>query len=316
MRTTILKVLGGGLSLSHLLALAFIFGAAAAKGTPTDKVSQRPDGSSIYWTIDRQSGGAKQGILIIAQGSGCLAATENPNIKNAKRLLPSFAVLTVEKYGVDPHAKPGDPFEGCSAAFYAHHTVSQRVDDYQRVLHELKRESWWNGQLVLFGGSEGGAAVSILAPKVNPTAVVIFSSAPGHSFGEIFKLSVPPEVAQHADDEFKKIEAEPLSAKVFGGNSYRWWTDILHHDMTADLLKTESPILLIQGERDSHAPVAVARQIRDDFQRTGHRNLTYWEFAGYDHSMQDSEGVSHLDEVLARISGWIEERLAQTRDAK
>ena len=162
-----------------------------------------------------------------------------------KRLLPAFAMLTIEKYGVEPHAKPKDPFEGCSAVFYAHHTVSQRVTDYERVLGELKREPWWNGQLVLFGGSEGGGTVFILAAKVNPTAVVIFSAALGHSFGDIFKLSVPPAVAHHADDEFKKIEAEPLSAKVWGGNSYRWWADILRQDVAADLLETESPILLV-----------------------------------------------------------------------
>ena len=301
---------------SVCVVLAFVFNTAAASTTPIDKVLQRPDGSSIYWTIDRQSGVAKQGILLVAQGSGCLAATENPNIANARRLLPEFAVLTVEKYGVEPHAKPKDPFEGCSGVFYAHHTVSQRVADYERVLGELKQEPWWNGQLVLFGGSEGGGTVSILAAKVNPTAVVIFSAAPGHSFGEIFKLSVPPAVAQHADEEFKKIEAEPLSAKVWGGNSYRWWADILRQDMAAELLKAESPILLVQGERDTHAPVAIARQITDDFQRAGHPNLTYWEFAPYDHAMQDAQGVSHLDEVMTRISSWIADRLAESHNAK
>jgi dienelactone hydrolase len=299
-----------------LVVLAVVLNAAATNATPIDKVSQRPDGSSIHWTIDRQSDGEKQGIFLVAQGSGCLAATENPNITNAKRLLPAFAVLTVEKYGVEPHAKPSDPFGGCPAVFYGHHMVSQRVADYERVLGELKREPWWNGQLVLFGGSEGGGAVSILAPKVNPTAVVIFSAAPGHSFGEIFKLSVPPEVAQQADAEFKKIKAEPLRAKVWGGNSYLWWADILRQDMAADLLKAESPILLIQGERDTHAPVAVARQVRDDFQRAGHRNLTYWEYVAYDHAMQDAQGVSHLDEVMVRISHWIGDRLAETQNAK
>lgn len=69
--------------------------------------------------------------------------------------------------------------------------------------------------------------------------------------------------------------------------------------MTAELLEVESPILLVQGERDTHAPVAVARQIRDDFHRAGHRNLTYWAFAAYDHSMEDAQGVSHLDQVMA-----------------
>jgi pimeloyl-ACP methyl ester carboxylesterase len=282
---------------------------ARTEAPPADYVLQRDDGSSIYWTIDRQRGGAKQGVLLVAQGSGCLAATENPNIANARRLLPDFAVVTVEKYGVEPHAKPKDPFEGCSAAFYAHHTVSQRVIDYQRVLDHLKQEQWWNGQLVLFGGSEGGAAVAILAPRVNASAVVIFSSAPGHSFAQLFKMTVPPEVAQQADEEFKKIKAAPTSASVWGGNSYRWWTDILHQDMTADLLRTKSPILLVQGERDDHAPVAIARQIRDEFQHAGHSNLTYWEFPGYDHAMQDKHGTSHLDEVMAQISKWLTEQL-------
>jgi len=114
----------------------------------------------------------------------------------------------------------------------------------------------------------------------------------------------------------RKSKLSRSAQRFFGGNSYRWWADILRQDMAADLLKTESPILLIQGKQDSHAPVAVARQIRDDFQRAGHRNLTYWEFAGYDHTMQDSQGVSHLDEVMARISGWIGERLAQRQEPK
>jgi pimeloyl-ACP methyl ester carboxylesterase len=123
-------------------------------------------------------------------------------------------------------------------------------------------------------------------------------------------------VAQHADDEFKKIEAEPLSPKVWGGNSYRWWADVLRQDMAAELLKAECPILLVQGEQDTHAPVSVARQIRDDFQRAGRRNLTYWEFAAYDHAMRDAQGVSHLDQVLARISGFIADRLGESQNAK
>ena len=279
---------------------------------PSDRVLPRPDGSSINWTVDRQSAApeAKQGILLIAQGSGCSAASENPNIASAKRLLPEFAVVTVEKYGVEPHAKPGDPFNGCSSTFYAHHTVSQRIEDYKRVLAQLEFEEWWNGKLVLFGGSEGGAAVALLAPSVKANAIIIFSSAPGHSFEKLFKMTVPPETAEHAGTEFKKIKADPTSSKVWGGNSYRWWADILHHDMTAALLSTYSPILLVQGDRDSHAPVAVAREVRDEFKNNNRRNLTYWEFAGYDHAMQDAQGVPHLAEVMTRISTWIRQNLA------
>jgi len=49
---------------------------------------------------------------------------ENANILRAKGLLPTFAVVMVEKYGVGPHDKPKDPFGNCSAAFYALTTPS------------------------------------------------------------------------------------------------------------------------------------------------------------------------------------------------
>lgn len=79
---------------------------------------------------------------------------------------------------------------------------------------------------MLFGGSEGGGAVSILSAKVNPTAVVIFSAAPGHSFGEIFKFSVPPVVAQHADDEFRRskpirsVQRFGVETRIAGGRTF------------------------------------------------------------------------------------------------
>ena len=69
---------------------------------------------------------------------------------------------------------PKDAFGGCSPACYAHHTVSQRVADYQRVLAHLKTAPWWDGRLVLFGhkfqsvdgtsdqAAFGGALVSLV----------------------------------------------------------------------------------------------------------------------------------------------------------
>ena len=270
-----------------------------------DLTARREDGSLIHWSLDRQQGGPKQGILVLAQGSGCLAATENANIVRAKGLLPDFAVVTVEKYGVRSHDVPKDPLGGCSPEFHAHHTISQRVADYQRVLSQVEKSPWWDGRLVSFGGSEGGAAVSMLAPRTNPTAVVIFSTAPGRSFRQTLKLAVPPEIAAQADAEFARIKADPMSQKLWGGNSYRWWADILDHDLTADLLSVRAPILLVQGERDRSSPVQVARAVRDDFRRKGRCNLTYWELPGYDHLMRDAAGASHLDEVMQRISGWL-----------
>ncbi len=150
----------------------------------------------------------------------------------------------------------------------------------------------------------------MLAPRVEPTAVVVFSTAPGRSFRQTFKLVVPPEVAAQADSAFAKIKARPLSPRLWGGNSYRWWADILDHDLTADLLSVRAPILIVQGERDRSAPVQIARMVRDDFLRSGRGNLTYWEFPGYDHQMQDASGTSHIDEVMQLVSGWLATRLS------
>lgn len=100
----------------------------------------RPDGSLIDWSVDRQAGGAKQGILLLAQGSGCESVLDNANIQRGKSLLPDFAVLTLEKYGVAPHGQPAARQDGCSPTFYAHHTISQRVEDYQRVLALVEQE--------------------------------------------------------------------------------------------------------------------------------------------------------------------------------
>jgi len=140
---------------------------------------------------------------------------------------------------------------------------------------------------------------------LEPTAVVIFSTPPGGSFRKTFKLAVPPAVAAEADSEFAKIKADPFSSKLWGWNSYRWWADILDHDYTSDPLSVHAPILVVQGERDRSAPVQVARLLRDDFQRAGHSNLTYWELAGYDHQMHDGTGTSHLDEVMQQIAAWL-----------
>jgi pimeloyl-ACP methyl ester carboxylesterase len=272
-------------------------------------VARRDDRSAIDWFLDRQQAPPRQGILVVAQGSGCASARTNANLVRAKSLLPAFAVVAVEKHGVRPGDEPADPMGGCSETFYLRNTVSQRVADYQRVLEMVETSKWWNGQLVLVGGSEGGAAVSMLAPKVKPNAVVILSTAPERSFRKAFKLVVPPEVAAQADSELAKIDSDPLSAKTWGGNSYRWWADVLDHDFTADILSVNAPILLVQGERDKSAPVQGARQVRDEFLRAGRCNLTYWEFTGYDHQMQDASGISRIDDVMQRIAGWLTTKL-------
>jgi alpha-beta hydrolase superfamily lysophospholipase len=68
------------------------------------------------------------------------------------------------------------------------------------------------------------------------------------------------------------------------------------------LLKTEVPVLLVNGGRDS---VQSARAARDAYAEASRCELTYWELPDYDHFMTDSDGNNHREEVFARISAWI-----------
>jgi pimeloyl-ACP methyl ester carboxylesterase len=294
-----------------LLRLALVIAAVAtcADAGPEHRNLGRPSGPDIDWYLDRQTpSGPRQGLLVIAQGSGCSSVANNPNVRSAKSLRPDFAVVTVEKYGVAPGEVQNGP-EACSPMFWAHHTVSQRVEDYRAVIEKLKSEPWWNGQLVLFGGSEGGAVVQILAAQVDADAAVIFSSATGVPFRDAFVQVIPPEMAAEAPVQLDKARRNPLSAEIWGGNSYRWWADIADRPLWEEALKAKGALLVVQGVRDRSNPVASARAFRDAFAARQRRNLTYWEYQDYDHAMVDRTGASHLPEVLARISDWLQTTL-------
>jgi alpha-beta hydrolase superfamily lysophospholipase len=288
-----------------LLAVLVASGAAAQPAVPAVK---RPDGSAIDWYLDRQTASPKQGILVLAQGSGCNSVTLSHNIETAKHLLPDFAVITVDKYGVRPGDDP-KPTEDCSKTFYRHHTISQRVADYRQVIARAETLPWWNGQLVVFGGSEGAATVEILASQVKADAAVIYSGATGIPFHQAFIQNIPPQMAAEAPAELARIRRAPLSDKVWGGNSYRWWADIIDRPLWEDALKAKAPLLVVQGRRDRSNPVSSARALRDAFATAKQCNLTYWEYEDYDHAMADAAGASHQAEVFARISAWLGDRL-------
>lgn len=287
-------------------------GASAFAGTSEARTTLRPDGSEIHWQIDRRGKSGKQSVVVLAQGSGCLPTGKNENLIRFRALAPGHAVLTVEKYGVSPADKASAASGECPAAYARGHTVSQRADDYERVLGELKREAWWDGRVALFGGSEGGAAVAVLAPRLEKLdAVIIMSTGTGIPMADWIKDALPPPVAAQADGIFARIRENPQSIEMWGGNSWKWWADIMDRDLAQDLMKVRSPILIIHGERDQFAPVRAARATRDRFAAAGLTNLTYREREGLDHFMVDSAGTSLLGQVLDEARAWLEARRPQ-----
>lgn len=271
--------------------------------------TERADTSQIAWTIENLQESKSNKILLIAQGSGCAPARTSPNITLMAKAASNYATLTVEKYGVKITDAPKNPYADCSAALFENHTITQRVSDVQAVLSDIKSQGILNDELVLFGGSEGGAVVSILSHEVaEADAVVVFSTGTGMTMAEFFPMVVPPTLAAEMQTVFDTLRANPVAEGMAAGNSYKWWADILDRRLSDDLLKSKIPILLVHGENDQSGPVESARATRDAFAAADEADrLTYWELQNRDHQMIDSVGESHMQETLTDIVGWIED---------
>ena len=259
----------------------------------------RPDGTTIYYAVDRPAA-APTGTILIAQGSGCLPVAKSANLAKIRAAFPSHMAIMVEKAGVIPTDPITDGFADCPDSFHAQHTVTQRVADYEAVLENLDAPR----PLILFGGSEGGLVVAKLAARTTPDAAIILSSATGIPFSEVVLSSVPPEGQDQVKAGLAAAAADPEGLTIFAGSSRRFWADILQHIAADDMLASDSPFLIIQGGLDTSSPIASARLTADRFAAEGRCNLTYWEFPVLDHAMVDPDGASHMDEVAEAAANW------------
>jgi alpha-beta hydrolase superfamily lysophospholipase len=305
---------------SFAVAVALLVGACASVPEPLGPLMRhtpRADGSQIEWHMTGRDGSARQGVLMLSQGSGCGPAATNPNLPRWRALAPGFVSVTVEKYGIsasDPALKDAGvgQMDDCPEAHVKHHRLQGRADDFAAVVAELRREPWWSGELVVMGGSEGGGVMALLAPMLpDVDAVVVFSSGLGKPLSEMILAGMPPPAQAQVAPMFEAIRSDPDNAAVFSGLSAHYYAAFFDKVLAHDLMKSDAPVLLIQGETDTSAPVAAGRATWDIFAAASKRNLTYWEYAGYDHYMTDRAGVNHVDEVIARAAGWVEAQLAK-----
>ena len=275
--------------------------------THIDSTTLRTDGTKIHWSLSGNNFHRKNKVLLIAQGSGCAPARTSQSVSMMAKLAPEFSVLTIEKYGVKLSATDATLEAICSEEFFNNHTISQSVLDAQSVFDDIDKRGLWNGKAALFGGSEGGAVVSILShvlPETN--AVVVFSTGTGLTMAEFFPMVVPPDFANEMSLIFEEIRLNPAATGMAAGNSYEWWRDILDRRLSDDLLKSNIPILLVHGQNDKSAPVEAARATQEAFISAGKRQqLTYWEMKDRDHQMNDPQGNSHMQTVLTDVIDWI-----------
>lgn len=291
--------------------MRFLIGAAAmtlaclAANPALANSLTRPDGSIITYHLDRPA--EAEGIILIAQGSGCAPAATNPSLAAVRAAFPRHVAVTVEKSGVTPDAGIVDGFTDCPAEFHATYTLSQRIADYRAVFAHLRdNPALARLPLVLFGGSEGGLAVARLAETEAPQATIILSSGIGQTLAEIILSTLPPEGQGAVTAGFEAARADPEGDALFAGSSHRFWADILDQRALDSMIHASSPFLVIQGGLDRSSPPSASRPTLDAFAEAGRCSLTYWEFPGLGHGMETRDGTSRLEQVLEMAAYWAE----------
>ncbi len=265
----------------------------------------RTDGSVIHYTLDAPPGDSA-GILVLAQGSSCGPAAGKASLATIRAAFPTYTAVIVEKYGIASDSSVRDGQNDCPPEFLANYTLSQRIDDYEQVLAHL-HDTTTPSKMILFGGSEGGLAMEVLATRVHPAATILLSGSVGGTFGEMVLSTVPPEGRAIVGAGFAEARANP-DGTMLSGHTYRFWADIVDHRSSDYLEATDTPILLIYGGRDT-AAVQPVRTLADRFAKQERCNLTYWEFPGLDHSMVDPAGRMRLPEIARLAAFWAEEPL-------
>ena len=278
---------------------------------------QRLNDSYIDVYYNKPISDRKLPVLIFCQGSGYDSNTDG--FLGVMRPFQAKAVgLVIEKEGVTY----GDQGDSMTTAYKANNSVYNRLYDYLRVLQYLRvHAEWWNGDLYVIGGSEGGLLAGMLACYYTTTkGLALFSFGGGLNFGEAWPIASGIQVKaegadeaaveramQRATDTLALTREEPTFSKSYEGedNTYAWWASIIDLRLQNALMDLKVPIFLAQGSEDMMAPPISAQKLRDQFVNSGRMNLYYKEYKGFDHEYKDPNGKSHLVDVINEGLLWI-----------
>jgi len=290
---------------ASLMLLALRPAVSAAEVAPLERsVVHRADGSPVSFLVEAGAGGT-QDALIILQGTGCREVSDNPSaFRVAELLAPDRRLVLINQPGVIAGAEV-DLVDGCPTDYWERSTLHQRTLDMLLVVAELRRRDWWSGQLVLFGGSEGGAVVALAAALLPETqAAIVFSSGAGMTVRELIGRALPPPVAAELDAQIAAARENPSGGTRWAGLSHKWWADAADVMPARALVLSSAPILLIHGAQDTSSPVEAARAGRD-YLTTAGKDVTYFEYPALDHFMREAGGEDRLPEVMEDARRWL-----------
>ncbi len=256
------------------------------------------DERELIYFVDRPLVGRKIPVLLLVDGSSCIGQLR-PGYRNryapdANSPVP-YARIMVEKPGV-PHEAPHP--SPCTPDFFKHYSIENRVLDHLRVLQHLRKTAgWWNGELLLWGWSDGGdIATQLTAYYPNVTRAVLGAMGGGYTMAEHYEDFWACPAATLGDKreacladlraDFERMEDNPTWKETWSGkdNAWRVWATRLRSRTSIVLRDNSVPILIVHGEKDhDNTPVASARKLVQDLKDSGNTAFTYWEVPNMGH---------------------------------
>ncbi|AUT44300.1 alpha/beta hydrolase [Aeromonas sp. ASNIH5] len=284
------------------------------------RTASRDDGSPISYYLVQHAHDTDT-LLLILQGSDCNSVLKIESILTEyKNVWPEADVLLIEKYGINRKLKYSKDAErkDCPAQYLEKDNPAQRVADINTVLDIVRKDGQYK-KLILLGGSEGAVIANLASADIDSIDATIAFNGGGRWFIDDVSHSIEvqhknPAAARKEVDDFKGFTEHVLHSKPFeldvSGHGYHWWQQMLSIDQLDTLKKVKSPLLIIQGGRDTSVSPQKTDEMMQRLEELGKSNIEYRRYEALDHGLKDSDGKSQRKEVISDINMWLRSKLS------
>lgn len=279
----------------------------------------RDDGSFISYYLVQHAHDTDT-LLLILQGSDCNSVLNIDSILTEyKNVWPEADVLLIEKYGINRKLKYSKDAErkDCPAQYLEKDNPAQRVADIKTVLDIVRKDGQYK-TFILLGGSEGAVIANRVSADIDSIDATIAFNGGGRWFIDDVSHSIAvkhknPEEARKEIDDFRGFAEHVLNNEPFeldvSGHGYHWWQQMLSIDQLDTLKKVKSPLLIIQGGRDTSVSPQKTDEMMQRLEELGKSNIEYRRYEALDHGLKNSDGKSLRKEVIRDINIWLRSKL-------
>lgn len=283
------------------------------------RTASRDNGSPISYYLVQHAHDTDT-LLLILQGSDCNSVLKIESILTEyKNFWPEADVLLIEKYGINRKLKYSKDAErkDCPAQYLEKDNPAQRVADIKAVLDIVRKDGQYK-TLILLGASEGAVISNLVSAEVDYIDAAISFNGGGRWFIDDVSHSIAvkhknPAAAKKEVDDFKGFAEHVLNSKPFeldvSGHGYHWWLQMLSLDQLDTLIKVNSPLLIIQGGKDTLVSPQKTDELVQRLKELEKNNIEYRRYEALDHGFKDSDGKSLRKEVIRDINIWLRSKL-------